>query len=388
MRSTVTALMFFVVAIFLLPSSSHAQADDGLILTESGYSVDETVTRLVSTLEDRGLTVMGTIDHAGNAATVDQELRPTQVIVFGNPNLGTPLMQNSRSVAIDLPQKFLVWEDSSGRTFVTYNGVPYLVDRHGLTGPEEVLATVTGALANFAGSVAPAPAEPTAAPTEEPPVEETAVVETPVATPDQMPVTGSGSSNPLTLGITAILLLIGLLFLAPGLRRNLTRGKIAGTLLLVVMGGTIGNAMLSDTPLVRPAQADNHTGLISNASPYSVDETVERLQAAIEARGLNIMMTIDHAANAAGVDRELLPTQLILFGNPNIGTSLMQSNQTIGIDLPQKMLVWEDEEGNVQVVYNDPVYLGERHNISGKDEVLNNVAGALAGIVTEATAAE
>ena len=110
MQNTLKILILFVVGAFLFPASSFAQSDSGLILTESAYDVDETVTRLVATLEEAGLTVVGTVNHAANAADVDQELRPTQLIIFGNPNLGTPLMQNSRTVAIDLPQKYLVWE--------------------------------------------------------------------------------------------------------------------------------------------------------------------------------------------------------------------------------------------------------------------------------------
>lgn len=178
--------------------------------------------------------------------------------------------------------------------------------------------------------------------------------------------------------VTILMLAAGTLLLLPRVRSRWANQKLHSLWIVLMLGGF---AFLAPGSV----QADSH-GLVVNSSPHSVDETVAKLQAAIESRNLNIMMTIDHAANAAGVDKELPPTQLILFGNPNIGTGLMQVNQSIGIDLPQKMLVWEDDGGNVQVAYNDPTYLGTRHNISGKDEVLTNVAGALAAIVQEATA--
>lgn len=372
MRYFLTALLLCATALLLIPASSHAQSDVGLILTESAYPVSETVTRLVNSLEERGLTVMSTIDHAANAEGVGQTLRPTQLIIFGNPNLGTQLMQNSPTVAIDLPQKYLVWEDSSGRTFVTYNSVPYLVDRHGITGPQDVLETVTGALANFAGSVSAVSADTAAA--------ETAAVDAgrmeDAAAPETLPVTGGSARSTSFFWVVLALLLVALIGMAPSLRKNLSRAKLLALLLIGAMG----------ISAVLPVQADEGAGLIVNSSPHSVEETVNRLQSAIEERNLTIMMTIDHASNAAGVERELPPTQLIIFGSPQIGSQLMRVNQTVGIDLPQKMLVWQDDEGNVQVAYNDPLYLGERHNLSGQDELLGNVAGALSAIVGAATA--
>ena len=129
--------------------------DDGLITVPSAHSVDDTAERLQAALEERGLTVLGVVDHAANAAGADLELPPTTLILAGNPNLGTPLMQSSRSFAIDLPQKFLVWEDDAGDVHITYNDAQHLADRHGVTDQDETIETITNALANFtAGATA------------------------------------------------------------------------------------------------------------------------------------------------------------------------------------------------------------------------------------------
>ena len=111
-----------------------------------------------------------------------------------------------------------------------------------------------------------------------------------------------------------------------------------------------------------------------------------RLQNEIEERGLTVMMTINHAMNAENVGMELRPTQLIIFGNPALGTQLMQSSQTVAIDLPQKFLIWEDADGQVHVTYNDPQYIAQRHNISDREDVLMTVANALSGLAEAATA--
>jgi len=132
------------------------------------------------------------------------------------------------------------------------------------------------------------------------------------------------------------------------------------------------------------AQADE--GLISADSPHSVPVTVDRLTAALEKKGMHIFDRIDHSAGARKVDKTLRPTVLLIFGNPKIGTALMQCRQAAGIDLPLKFLVWEDADGQVQVTYNDPAYLAQRHDISGCDAVLKKMTKALAGFAATATA--
>jgi uncharacterized protein (DUF302 family) len=133
-----------------------ATMDDGLVTVPSAHSVDDTAERLQAALEERGLTIFGVVDHAANAAGADLELPPTTLILVGNPNLGTPLMQSSRSFAIDLPQKFLVWEDAAGDVHITYNDPQHLADRHGVSDQDEVIETITNALANFAAGAAAA----------------------------------------------------------------------------------------------------------------------------------------------------------------------------------------------------------------------------------------
>ncbi len=100
---------------------------------------------------------------------------------------------------------------------------------------------------------------------------------------------------------------------------------------------------------------------------------------------LTIVAELDHSANAKKAGMELRPTKVIMFGNPKLGTPLMKANQAIGVDLPQKMLVYEDEKGDVYIVYNDPKTLADNHNINGQDEILNKISEALKGLAEAAT---
>ncbi len=147
------------------------------------------------------------------------------------------------------------------------------------------------------------------------------------------------------------------------------------TVLLVLLGASTFALAQDDT-----------SSIVSMKSNYDFDTTVERLTTAIEESPLTLMTTIDHAANAAKNDLELRPTTLFLFGNPKVGTPLMQEEQTIALDLPQKMLVWQDEAGDVYVGFNNPFYLKARHGVAGQAErftTVNNVLTNLAKGVTE-----
>ena len=135
------------------------------------------------------------------------------------------------------------------------------------------------------------------------------------------------------------------------------------------------------------AAAQVPAGLVVLKSANDVETTQAKLEAAITAAdGLNVMTVIDHAANAESVGLALRPTRVVLFGNPNAGTPLMQAAQSVAIDLPQKMLIWEDEVGDVFVAYNNPYYLRARHNVEGQDELLANIASALDRLAKAATA--
>ena len=119
-------------------------------------------------------------------------------------------------------------------------------------------------------------------------------------------------------------------------------------------------------------------GILKFKSNHSVKETVERFESIAQEQGLNIVATVNHQAGAESVDLELRPTQVIIFGNPRAGTPLMQCNQTAGIDLPQKALIWEDEQGQVWLGYNSPRYLSIRHRLKGcADEALERIGNNL-----------
>lgn len=143
-------LRLFAITLFTLVSAGLAHAADGLIAVKSSYSVPATADKLVAALEEKGMTVMNRIDHAAGAEAVDSYLRPTELVIFGNPRVGTPLMRCAQSVAADLPQKALIWEDEDGQVWLGYNDPAYLKARHGIEGCDEVIATITGALAGFA----------------------------------------------------------------------------------------------------------------------------------------------------------------------------------------------------------------------------------------------
>ncbi len=106
--------------------------------------------RLEKTLLEKGMTVFIRINHAEGAKKVGKKLRPTELLIFGNPKVGTPLMQCSQSVAIDLPQKALIWEDESGQVWLSYNDPKYLVNRHSIKECDEIIKKIEKALENFA----------------------------------------------------------------------------------------------------------------------------------------------------------------------------------------------------------------------------------------------
>lgn len=129
-------------------------------------------------------------------------------------------------------------------------------------------------------------------------------------------------------------------------------------------------------------------GLIVCASKFGPKETADRLAAAVTRRGMSIVGRIDHAAAAAAVGMELRATEVLIFGNPRAGTPLMQAMQTVGIDLPLKALVWQDEGGTTWLAYNDPQWLAQRHGVDAQlDRSLHAMADALAAVANEATAA-
>jgi len=263
-------------------------------------NVAETISALETTLTGiDAISIVAQIDHQANAAANDLELRPTSVTLFGNPLLGTPLMQINQLAGLDLPQNMLAWEDETGQSNIAYNSADYLSGRYGLSDAQATLDTINTALNNLASGAA---------------------------------------GQPVT--------------------------TVTGTV---------------------PSVGE---GVVVVQSANDIDTTFSNLeQAIINADPLTLVTTLDHSANAESVGLTLLPTRLLVFGNPNLGTPLMQSEQTIGIDLPQKMLVFEDAEGTVSVAYNDPAFLAERHGITDQQDIIDTVTTALANLAAGATAA-
>ena len=127
-------------------------------------------------------------------------------------------------------------------------------------------------------------------------------------------------------------------------------------------------------------------GLVTMQSNHSVQDTADKLASIIESKGMKVFARVDHQKNAQGVDLTLRPTQVIMFGNPKAGTPLMNCEQSVAIDLPQKILISEDADKKVWLSYNNPEYLKDRHNIKGCDTQLTNIAKALDGVSKAAIA--
>jgi uncharacterized protein (DUF302 family) len=150
MKKIILMLLSIVcmAAFMALPAS----AQDGMVSVKSSHDVVTTANRLESALKEKGVTVFARIDHAAGAQRIGQTLKPTLLIIFGNPAMGTPLIQRSRSMGIDLPLKALIWEDSAGVVWFSYNAPEYLARRHGITEMGELIQKMGKALSNFASA--------------------------------------------------------------------------------------------------------------------------------------------------------------------------------------------------------------------------------------------
>ena len=141
----ITIISTFLMLLFTTPMAMA----DGLINVRSAFSVEETANRLENILTEKGMTIFNRIRHSESAAAVGIELRETELIIFGNPKVGSPLMKCQQSVAIDLPQKALIWKDQNSSVWITYNDPGYLVNRHQITGCEEVISKIEKALSGM-----------------------------------------------------------------------------------------------------------------------------------------------------------------------------------------------------------------------------------------------
>ena len=131
----------------------HA-ADPGIKQVASANDVKTTADKLETILKSKGVTVFARVDHAAGARKVGKTLRPTVLLIFGNPKLGTPLMQQKQSIGLDLPLKALIYQAENGKTYISYNDPAYLSKRHGVADREKVLSTMSSALKNFTAAAA------------------------------------------------------------------------------------------------------------------------------------------------------------------------------------------------------------------------------------------
>lgn len=141
-------LVFFGLAVFLVTGT--AIADTGMVSVKSAHSVADTLDRLETLLKEKGMTVFARINHTAGAEKAGLELRPTEQVIFGNPKVGTPFIQCKQTVAIDLPQKALAWEDENGQVWLSYNEPQYIAQRHEAEDCGEVVDKISKALENFA----------------------------------------------------------------------------------------------------------------------------------------------------------------------------------------------------------------------------------------------
>jgi uncharacterized protein (DUF302 family) len=151
-------LLFRVAACFglvLFLASAPARAA-GLVTKESAHSVAVTLDRLAALLEENGVAVMARVDHAANAQSAGLELRPTELLIFGDPGKGTLLMQENQAVAIDLPMKALAWQDADGRVWLAYVSPVSIAQEHGIPGSSDTVAAMEAALGKLTdGAIAP-----------------------------------------------------------------------------------------------------------------------------------------------------------------------------------------------------------------------------------------
>jgi len=146
MKRLITAMTMTISAVLGLGAPALADTGtDGLIVKESAHGAAATVDRFVKIAESKGLTIFARIDHAAGAAKVGDSLAPTQLVIFGNPKMGTPLMKANQRIGVDLPLRLIAWTDAAGETFVAYTDPAVLAQRFGLTG-HPVFAKMAAAL--------------------------------------------------------------------------------------------------------------------------------------------------------------------------------------------------------------------------------------------------
>ena len=151
---TIAAFIFAIAVTALTAFAMPARAGEGIVLVNSAHDVKTTADKLEKILTEKGVTVFARVNHAAGAESIGQTLRPMELLVFGNPKLGTPLMQQKQEIGLDLPLKALVFQGEDGKTYIAYNDPAFLSKRYGVTEPANVFQQMSGALKNFTAAAA------------------------------------------------------------------------------------------------------------------------------------------------------------------------------------------------------------------------------------------
>ncbi len=143
-----------IAALLLALVAASAQGADGIVLVPSAHDVKATTDRLQKALTEKGVTIFARIDHAAAAKTIGQPLRPMEVLIFGNPKLGIPLIQKNAQLGLDLPIRVLVYQGENGKTYLAYTDPAFLAKRFGVTEPASVIEQMTSMLKSFTAAAA------------------------------------------------------------------------------------------------------------------------------------------------------------------------------------------------------------------------------------------
>jgi len=157
-------------------------------------------------------------------------------------------------------------------------------------------------------------------------------------------------------------------------KQNTEEIKMKKLLLIVALTGLFASS----------AMADEVDGLIKMKSMHSVTVTIDRLANIVKKKGITVALRWNHSAKANKLGIKMRPTELLIFGNPKLGSHIMTSEQTAAIDMPLKAIAWKDANGQVWLGYNDPAYIARRHHITNRDEVVAKISKALASMTAKA----
>ncbi|MDN3493783.1 DUF302 domain-containing protein [Winogradskyella bathintestinalis] len=297
---TITALLFSTLLLSTAckddndnntPPQNNSPETEGIGYVETNDTPSSIYNAIITILNNNNeIGIVAEVDHALNAENNGLALDFTRTIYFGNPNLGTPVMQSNIQAGLDLPQRITVYTDEDGDTVVTYNSIDYIINRHAI-GNVETTDMIKNALAN---------------------------------------IVNTATEKDVTINVS---------------------------------------------------NAEQDQGIISLASDNDFNSTYSSIIDKLNSiDNITIMAELDHQANAQSVDFNLMPAKLIIFGNPILGTPLMVESKTAALDLPQKMLVYENNNGEVFIIYNDPFYMADRHDIDNNNETLTTISNALQNI--------